>query len=334
MKIMDVCNLYRELCNNQADITIGELKKKYHLKGRDIVTLLNFLNDIYYKNDTPIICKIYPGPPNRYEGKDLDDELDDDVNNEYGISIDEIDYDSMGAKEYNSYRILIEKNNIKFLKETLELTEESKRNVKFLQATSEVEYVVNKSEFTSYTEAMKNRKVMWTNSILKKSMVQLIRTDGTKHICREKVLPVGLYYLAYIKEYRLIYLLNEKICEVALQDVKKIESVSETMDYEFDLNQYLKNRRQEKLLLKVYKEGNVLAKVAADFRGHDYSIREGEGYSEIEIHVADVFEYEERIKSFGRSVIVLKPEKLKESIHRDTLEALNWYKTHLHQVAE
>ena len=204
----------------------------------------------------------------------------------------------------------------------------------------------------------------------RKVRIAFIKHTDSKVIQKETVQPVGLYYdncstkhfVVYEKannkkqksEYNGVIDYNnyEEIELKLLKSITRIEDEQElekkkntgirkkkgkireevnTENIGFDIRDYLRIRRNKKLILRVYyKEGNVENKIRHDFEGFDIielpsGGERSEEYKRLCIKVTEPMDYLNRLRSFGQSVIVEEPREIVDIIVNETNEALKVY---------
>ena len=330
-ELMRACALYCEICDytingNGRGMSIKEIRKKYGLKRREMAVLLQFLIEIadmescveFVEYDT--------------EGRIKETDLS---------NVDEAIGKTIGKKKKDVYIRIMDRNAF-MPKERLSQEDFHIQNKTFLQNLNQndvsevvkkisnvleedlVNFVVNKGEKrNSLLERKVKHKLI--SAILYNRVTEI--TGYGQDARKKKVHPVGLYYIKLLEVYRLVYYEiypNQKE-EMELSQIKNVEILDETYDTKFNIYEYIEQKRTEKLILDVYREGNVVKKM--DLILSEYDVQKDDKEDRIEYQFmaesADIFE--NVIKSFGRSVIVKEPTWLRDKILHSTEEILHFY---------
>lgn len=330
-ELIKVCEMYNEICNrsqfgDRKGMSIKEIKKRFGLKKRDIVVLLQFLNDIADLDSSIEFTKYW-------DNGEIDDDFDD-------FDIDSLDE---YASDENIYICIYE--NAHLLKNWI--TEEdiniqndtfyhSLKKYDFAQVWDKIstvsddrlhEFIINKNIVEKDTTE-REIKLLLISAILNRNAVEMICYDEYRNRKRKKGYPLGLRYIKLLDTYKVILTENFKFSwKIDLSQIAKITVLNEQHDKSFDIYEYLKKKRIEKVVLEVYNEGNVVKKL--DQFLSEFKVRKikRESFWEYRFMVEDVWMLEKMIKSFGRSVIVKKPDYFREKIYNETKEILDFYQT-------
>ena len=93
----------------------------------------------------------------------------------------------------------------------------------------------------------------------------------------------------------------------------------------FDIQDYLTEIQKYKMVLRVYDEGNVRKKLELLLRDNQLKIEKKEDYDVYSIMVSDEQLYAEKIRQFGRSVIIEEPKEIKEDMIAEIKEIMTLY---------
>jgi hypothetical protein len=329
-ELLKVCDLYKSVYvasryGEEKGMSVKELKKKYGLKQRDIRVLLEYLASLaYMSRDSKYHVEF---DVLRYDEKG---KLLDDVDIDYS-EIDDEDY----IYVYDRIDVIHEKltdedidyNNETFL-DKLNSIEDNPMWDKISNVTLD-NCIINKGKSSILSEELLKHKLSWIEAVLKQRKAKITHiVDGKK--IEETVVPLGLYYIGLLNEYRCVYRDNNGYDqENDLQSVINICPSDEVCKRKFNLDSYLEKKRQKDLWLRVYKEGNVIAKLDRLLYDYKHSTSDMGDYLLYKIKTDDVWQFENVINGFGRSVIVEKPDDYRKHFEDEALEALNFLRQKL-----
>ncbi|MDD6207426.1 MAG: WYL domain-containing protein [Clostridiales bacterium] len=341
--ILKVSNLYCDICNaslrgKQRGMRIRDIRKKYGLEKRDLKVLLRFLkNSEKALGDEVVRYMLYKIPEKQQEedNKQILDfsEVED---SEETWNEDNFDDECFIRIEY-TMSVLTEKiaeDNVDITNVALlgKLTEdESFRKMwnQISRVSMDSAYIIDKGNTHERNQAFEENKRIWINSIIKWNSVSILECGKRK---TRTVLPFGLYYDQVIEHYKCVF--GEEHCgfckEVLLDDIDEIEiceeSLSDFADKElverkrqFDIYDYIKSTQTEIMELKVYREGHVIDKLNELLKENQCELKEYDDYVLFSFKTDDAEEYLKKMNGYGRSVIVLKPERLREHV-MDSIE--------------
>lgn len=323
--LMKACSMYCEICErtNEGDekgMPIREIKKKYGLKKRDIVVLLQFLLEIA-ELDSSVEFIEYTE-----DGRAKDVNLTD-VENTAGKGdvyiriMDRGAYmpkERMDGAEFNirNSTLINNLNQIdisNILKEISNISEEEL-----------APFIVNKGEKRkNILEKRIKQKLIY--AILNRNVIQI--TEFGEKVSKKKIYPLGLQYVKLLDTYKLIYseTLHQPEKEMEILKISKIEILKEKYERKFSIHDFVRKKNTQKVVLFVYREGNVSTKLDLILSEYEVKKIEKQNYVEYHFWVENADMFEKMIKSFGRSVIVKEPEYLREKIYRNTKEILDFY---------
>ena len=336
--LLKICNIYRSICESTwhgkpKGIKIKDLKKQYGLKQRDMLTLLRFLQDFMSLNSEDR----YSFEIMRYP-KQVEDESSNFWESDYEVDLGEGQGEFQNIKDTDY--ILIH-DNVELLLEKLDETDVDRTNPDFVariisenkekwkeicNASFETDVLVNKAKNSLLQGKRREIKLDWLNAVLMKKYVNLTYKIPSNNIKTQRVVPLGFYYTYFSDEYRCIYLNEEEeVVEIEISNIVKVSILKERKEYSFDLAKYLYDIRTEDLVLRVYKEGNVVKKFTQQLTGYMFEIDEKDDYMQYRIKTDNVWLYEKVIKSYGRSIIVEEPQYFREYFRKETESALTYY---------
>lgn len=151
---------------------------------------------------------------------------------------------------------------------------------------------------------------------------------SNKKIKEEEKIPVGLYYDKFLQKYYGVFLEeNGTVNEIDISDIRKVNVSKEEIsnNRNFDIQDYLTEIQKYKMVLRVYDEGNVRKKLELLLRDNQLKIEKKEDYDVYSIMVSDEQLYAEKIRQFGRSVIIEEPKEIKEDMIAEIKEIMTLY---------
>lgn len=326
-ELKKACALYSEICNrsiNGRGMSVSEVKKKYGFKKRDVVVLFQFLIDI----------------------ADLDHCVDFvryGSNNEIkGVEMDNLEESASDGSIY----ILIYDKGAFLLQDRIDETEISLNNDTFLRsiksneantALKEISNVSDTDELNPFvinkglrknTRIERCKKSKLIRAILEQNMVNIVIENENHGIITKTISPLGLRYVKLLEKYELIYEENDKkIKRVDMSAITDIKLLEKKYSRAFNIYEYIKNERKTKMVLDVYDDGNVISKLDKILAEYDVSKQEKKDYIEYSFMVENADMFENLVKSYGRSVIVIEPASLRDKIYQETKKTFEFYET-------
>ena len=313
MKYNDIMKIYSYICSfGNEGVRVEEIIKKFNIKKRDMINFLkvmsNFSDNIEFH---------YYSPEENVEYEDFDDI---DENTIIDIN-DKIFYLNSRLNLNDSTKIqeIIEDYDIK-----------------------DLDGVINKindgqaQDFTYFTKGngLSDKQKKLKDEIIKvigmESIIDLEYYNGASNERLRYISIIGMYYERILKKYIVIISdKNGKISKLYLQNIKKIYKLYKDKNElykDFNIKDYLKNIRNEKLTLIVFDEANVIKKLENAFKNFGYKIEEKEDYYIFTVNVEEPFKYKDFINGFGRSVVVKYPEELRKTIYEENEKVLKMYR--------
>ena len=326
-ELKKACALYSEICNrsiNGRGMSVSEVKKKYGFKKRDVVVLFQFLIDI----------------------ADLDHCVDFvryGSNNEIkGVEMDNLEESASDGSIY----ILIYDKGAFLLQDRIDETEISLNNDTFLRsikingantALKEISNVSDTDELNPFvinkglrknTRIERCKKSKLIRAILEQNMVNIVIENEKHGIITKTISPLGLRYVKLLEKYELIYEENDKkIKSVDMSAITDIKLLEKKYSRSFNIYEYIKNERKTKMVFNVYDDGNVISKLDKILAEYDVSKQEKKDYIEYSFMVENADMFENLVKSYGRSVIVIEPASLRDKIYQETKKTFEFYET-------
>lgn len=339
-EILNTSNIYQSICmasitGRERGLSVKELKKTFHLKNRDIKSLISFLDSGYNAGSDPCfyfevyrLTSRYTAQKDNLPYSCLDIEDTEDVN----LEEDDIK-DTMYIRIQDSVMILKER-----LKESdIDLTnasllhsiQDEMRPVwnKISDFHMDSDYIVIREEKSDSYFDIKRKKSDWVTAVVKGMMVSLEQKDSSQKGKKENVLPLGMYYNSFLDAYICVYRDGQsREQRIMLNEISKITAREEYQTgIRFSIDDYIKKAQTKKMAIRVYKEGNVAKKLKKLLEENQLKVESGEEYDIFTFFTEDVRQYNKALKSYGRSVIVLEPEEIRGEMVRNTKEALQYY---------
>lgn len=353
-----VSKIYQYICvtsetGRRRGCSIKELKKEFHLKNRDIVNLISFLNNygsanVYSRFDIYRLTDHYMSQKDQKESLIFEALDDDDVNypDIYIASDDPDDDDSDLSNdddmEYFDPKTSPDNTYIRIedfspMLEKLLIGDVDLTNAAFIHNLPDdiasisdfkmsANYIVLKEEHMDRKTKVPDKKMNWILAVVTNSMVSIAKITNPQTL--ETVLPLGMYYNKFLDKYYCVYQKDEKkYQELALDEISKLETLDDKHgdDVHFNIDKYIKHIQKVQIVLRVYKEANVAEKLKKLLSDNQLSVKEGELYDIFTFMVKDAQQYIKTLKSYGKSVIVMEPADIRQEIIESTNEALNFY---------
>lgn len=308
--------IYGDICNASwkssiQGMSVKEIKKKYQVSAADMRKFLEYLHQREW-----IAADIF--------------EMGEDGRKR------EVDWEEACKKCKNTYYIQIIEN-IKGIQEKIQKCEFDLENASFLyymknediykslKAISREqinrEFVVCKGRNGNIDlEDRRNKsKLDWIWAIVKGRKVTVhIRGKNQRYEVIEAS-PRGLYYNQLLETYRCVFEKeDERYDEVDLKDILNIfiHKNEKAKRKNFNIEEYIKKRRTNKIVLKVYKldGGKVFQKIKNRVQDSNMSYEEQDEFYRISFDADDVLQYTEVLKGHGKTVIVESPKLLRKEI--------------------
>lgn len=340
--IFKTSEIYQSICSasafgRQRGMSVKELKKEFGMKNRDILSLLSFLDKLDISEDQMIRYDIYRLTD--HYGKERESLIFDELDEE-DIEYIDLSENNLGNDVYIRIEDYIETLNRQI--EGLDITNASviQKLGKYARdswnrISSEkmnMEYVLIKGQQEPGSE--QSIKAGWIQAMLRgqKVQIQMELAGIHKNIY---VFPAGLYYNRFLDEYKCVYV-DEKVVkkggkleyyEWSLKDIVRLMLVEDAdrLYNDLDLEKYLKSIQREKMVLKVFREGRVGEKLKFLLSENQLKIQTGADADLFTFWTDDPWQYLKIIMGYGKSVVVLEPEDIREEILNRTEEALRYY---------
>lgn len=342
-EILNTSNIYKAIClassmGKKLGLSVGKLKKEYKMKPRDIKLLLSFLENFIIDDNFYIQFEVYR----------LSNEIiaNDKFNNcTYEELIDYIEDVDLTQDDLTNDVFIKIQDKIFILGEKIHEDNIDIRNASLIQSIRDIgetwnkisnfqineDYILIKESTDLLPKDKKSIKRNWINAIVKGHQVNLEYKFSSGRKKDKKVLPIGMYYNKFLTDYIYIYLENlyekKEYKDIYLSDISSIKVYDDDNSYSFDFNidEYITSTQKEKIVLYVFHEGNVGKKLKSLLADNQLDVKYGKDYDIFTFMVEDSWQYMKVIKSYGRSVIVVEPEIIKENIIDNINETLNIY---------
>ncbi len=341
-EIFDASNIYKAIClessiGKKRGISIGELKKEYKMKNRDIKSLLSFLEN--YMTDSYMQFEVY-----RLSNEvNANKELDNYTYEELADYLEEVDLTNDKLKNDVFIRI---QDKVFILGEKINEHNIDIRNASLIQSIHDIgeswnkisdfqmdeEYILIKDNTSVVLKDKKINKKKWINGIVKGYETDIKYKISAGKTKEKTLLPMGIYYNKFLDCYICIYLdkpyEKKDYKEIILDDILSVTVHSNSIlhNIDFNIDKYIKSNQKDKIVLYVFHEGNVGKKLKKLLADNQLDIKYGEDYDIFTFMTEDIWQYIKVIKSYGRSVIVAEPEEIKEYIKDNINETLNIYR--------
>lgn len=331
MNVMDdelkkAFSLYSEICNHSANgnrkgMSIAELKRKYGFKKRDIVVLLQFFIDVADLDHNVDFVKY--GKHGEVEDVELDNLEESAADGNIYIQI----YDNKAfllQKRIDENELNV-KNDTFFQKVKLDAADKALKEISNISECDLESFIVSKG-IKKKTKIERNKRLKLITAILARNKIKIeIRNDSQQ--ARVKTInPLGLRYIKLQEIYELIYAEDGKeIKKINVSKIMRIEVMEEKYNRSFNISEYVKAERKTKMVLDIYNEGNVIHKWNELLTEYEVERSKKANFIEYSFMVENADIFENLVKSYGRSVIVIEPDYLRKKIYEDSKRILEYY---------
>lgn len=336
-------HLYQSICTasttgRKRGMSVKEIKKSFHLKNRDVEVLLHYLNACAEEDDAcSFHFEVYRLTPQYDGGKDH-------LSFEYLTETDVEDVDLEEGELDNDTYIRIE-DSVRILREKLKETDMDWTNASFLhsiqeelkpvwnkisEARMDEDYVVLRKDDAARQPEFLQRKRDWIFAAVKGIAASMGQKAPGGRIRTVRVIPLGMYYNLFLKQYFCVYLDDKgEQNQIALDEICRLEPFwddeADPENIPFQIEAYRKRAQSIRMKIKVYKEGNVAKKLRILLKDNQLKVEEKEAYDLFTFMAEDADAYGQVLKRYGKSVIVTEPEQVRKDMAKSTKEALKYY---------
>ena len=321
-RLMDICCYIYSNTMNGDQVSVKDIVERFNMKLKSVKKALELISEI---NDS---CRLEYNDV-RY--------AQDDSDADYFIDIEDISEEN---KEYIMLSLADEFVGIKLrlnLEDTLKLyniIEESYIDKKIRKSFLNEIGTHNIKEYKYITKGIGKYPTSDKTISTKNDLIEAIYMDNIinlKYYSRKNkrpvyinnLLPLGVYYDAIKSNWYAVCEYKEKISEYRIDMIQEIIAKGQKQT-NFDIEKYLRAMRDVNLKIKIFSENNVLHKILNIFNGYEYELDEVEnGTYILNVMVKDAFYFKPFIDSFGESVIVLEPKRLRDEIIEDSKKLLD-----------
>lgn len=346
-EIFDAANIYKTICmassiGKKWGISVGELKKEYKMKNRDINALLSFLQNYTMKNNDYIQFEVYKLSHEFIKNKEI-------YNYTYEELIDYLEEVDLTHDVLDNDVFIRIQDKVLILGEKINEDSIDVRNASLIQSIYEVseswnkisdfqmdeDYVLIKENIDLALKDKKNNKRNWINGIVKGYEISIVYKTPDVGIKQEKLLPMGMYYNKFLNRYICVYLESpyeaKNYKEIFLDEILSVRVHTDGIPYNFEFNieEYITSNQIDKIVLYVFHEGNVSEKLKSLLADNQLDIKYGKDYDIFTFMTENYWQYIKVIKSYGRSVVVAEPEVVRKDIIDNINDALNIYENNI-----
>lgn len=171
-------------------------------------------------------------------------------------------------------------------------------------------------------------KETWTQAIIKHNILEIMIRDGNI-IENKEVKPLGLYFPEGSDCPRVIFLPVEskEIREIELDNIRRCTKLKNRRfkAVPFSIEKYLKNKKPQYIILRVYPQAHVLDKLKKVFSTNLQVDSETADFVRVKIKTDSPMQYCKLLESYGKSVLVEEPKELQNQIIENAKECLAFY---------
>ena len=310
------------------------------MKNRDIKSLISFLknydlldSEIMVRYDTYKLTSNYTKekdhlPLNELDEEDVEDiDLEGDViDNEAFIRIeDSVMILQERMKEYD-----VDLTNASFIHSIRDEMNEIWNKISDVKMNAD--YVILKEERNILLENIRTIKREWILAVVKRKAVLMDYRISGMEVKSQKVFPLGLYYNKFLEQYKCVYYDEKEQCnEIMLDEIENIMMYEDQYRKRIDFNiqEYIESIQTEKMTLRVFREGKVIDKLKKLLCDNKLQIVNEVEYDVFTFMTENPWQYNKIIKSFGKSVVVMEPDYIREDMIESTKEALSFYESEI-----
>lgn len=342
--LREASDIYQSICmesmtGRKRGISVQTLKKEYHMKKRDIKAMIAFLNSYDMAGDTVRfsyeIYKLTSGYTSEKDDLPFDC-LDEGDVEEVDLEEGQIDNQTY-IKIMDSVMILGEKmkeGNIDPANASLIHSIQNEMNQvwnKISDVKMDADYVIIKEERTALQTGMRAKKMDWVWAVVKGNVLCMKYRDAASKSVQETIIPLGMYYNRFLDQYICVYQKEDDTTQRGISldqiDALEIQEDAYRSGISFHIDEYIKRVQTERMVLHVYKEANVIKKLETLLCDNQLVQTEEEEYHIFTFMTEHARQYMDVINSYGKSVVVIEPEDLRQEILRSTKEALAFYQS-------
>lgn len=309
------------------NLTVRALRKEYGIAKRDLLVLLEFFYTYYYFfDDYAFEFEILDGDKKRIKTKteivSIEDikvvieEIKNRISDNWSIYVNDR-VESYVTKFSNDKPLIVLEEHEKTVEEQLS---------DICDVDIELLSIIDKNKLQ---QKILKLKTIIMSAILNEKRIEVI-TKTSFGIGKKKIMePCGLYYDSFLRKYFCICIDERQVeQEIDLEDVAnaKISNQSVQWKEKFDIDDYVNKRQQCDMVIRVYKEGNVQKKLKELLRHNQLNIQEKEEFNVYSFKVSDEWMYAEKLKQYGKSVVIEKPQNVQQCEIADIQEAMELYK--------
>lgn len=334
-ELKEIYSVYNRICNaykKNEVLTVKKLRKEHGIQKRDMKIFLEFMYTyICLMGDSAIDLYIYDSNGKEYNTEKIQEYVEIEVNSPKEVDdlakrVMEIMNDNWSIRVEDSIKTYVSKMDsvpvLNVPKQDHDIVNEIK---KFGNIKVETLKMIDKSTSGDFPFQKKRE---WIRAILTNKKVRIAKNISNKKIKEEEKIPVGLYYDKFLQKYYGVFLEeNGTVNEIDISDIRKVNVSKEeiSINRNFDIQDYLTEIQKYKMVLRVYEEGNVRKKLELLLRDNQLKIEKKEDYDVYSIMVSDEQLYAEKIRQFGRSVIIEEPKEIKEDMIAEIKEIMALY---------
>ena len=305
MNYENIVNMYGYICSKQQKgVLVSNLIDKFNVNLKDIKDFIRVLDLFYEEIHYEII--------NNEDSNLFEEDLNEYIDKNSIIIIQGYAY--FLKSKYNP---VINSN----IYEILKYYNKGNNIIDIIGKPISYKYIDKSSTDENVLGESNEIKQNIINAIVENKYIELTYKNKANSLISINGYVLGIYYDEILNEYFVI--LNDYL-EININSIVKFHILNKKINFKvkFDVGDYLKNKACNRLVLKVYKEANVIEKINFVFRNNKYTITNKNEYIIYNILVDNPFKYINIINNFGMSVIVMEPLDLREKIITQTKNAI------------
>lgn len=330
-ELKQIFGTYKRICKGASDsksLTVRELRKEYGIAKRDLLVLIEFFYTYYYFFDDyafefELLDGNKEGIKTKVEIDSIEDvkvaieEIKKRISDDWSIYINDCVEFSYVDKFSTDKPLIILEEHEKTVEEQLS---------DICDVDIELLSIIDKNKLQ---EKILKLKTIIISAILNEKRIEII-TKTSFGIGKKKIMePCGLYYDSFLRKYFCICIDEYHIeQEIDLEDVANVKITNQSVHWKvnFDIDEYINKQQQCDMVIRVYKEGNVQKKLKELLCHNQLSIQEKEEFNVYSFKVSDEWLYAEKLKQYGKSVIIEKPQNVQQCEISDIQDAMELYK--------
>lgn len=338
--LKEIYLVYDKICkaSEQEDsLTVKMLRKECGIQKRDLKVLLEFFYTYYnFFEDYAFDFQIFDSNGQEYNPVEKDEFGNENSGEEFISELQDVHIvvDNLMKKIKDDWTIKVKDTVTSYVEKLKGITKvnvpEADKNIVEKEMNKlgnvKVESLKLISKKRKQLDKLQQNKREIIKAILTSKKVMIARRIHNGKIEKIEKTPIGLYYDIFLQRYYGVFEEEDtSISEVDLGNITfvQVSNPAIIQNCEFDIEDYLAEKQKYKMVIRVYEEGNVRKKIESLLHNNQLEIQIKDNYNLYTFMASDEWLYAEKIRQFGRSVIIEEPKEIRECMIdeiKDTIE--------------